>query len=72
MGGPGSRGPTGGEGPVIAAAEAADDDLGFEEAALRGAGAAITAENGASEAVCNLRHEHRVAEVLRRIEEEPD
>jgi len=58
--------------PVIAAAEVADDDLGFEEAALRVAGAAVTAENGASEAVRNLRHERRVAEVLRRIEEEPD
>lgn len=58
--------------PVIAAAEAADDHLGFEEAALRVAGAAVTMENGASEAVRNLRQERRVAEVLRRIEAEPD
>jgi AraC family transcriptional regulator len=58
--------------PVIAAAEAADDDLGFEEAALRVAGAAVTAENGASEAVLNLRQERRVAEAVRRIEAEPD
>lgn len=58
--------------PVIAAAEAADDDLGFEEAALRVAGAAITAENDASEAVLNLRQERRVAEVVRQIEAEPD
>ena len=58
--------------PVIAAAEAADDDLEFEEAALRVAGAAVTAANDASEAVLNLRQEHRVAEVVRRIEAEPD
>jgi len=58
--------------PVIAAAEAADNDLEFEEAALRVAGAAVTMENGASEAVLNLRQERRVAEVVRRIEAEPD
>src|SRR5215472_733962 len=57
--------------PVIAAAEAADDDLGFEEAALRAA-AAATAESGASEAVRNPRRERRVDEVLRRIEAEPE
>ena len=39
--------------PVIAAAEAAADDLGFEEAALRVAAAAATAESGSSEAVRN-------------------
>jgi AraC family transcriptional regulator len=58
--------------PVIAAAEAADDDLGFEEAALRVASAAVTAENDASEAVLNLRQERRVAKVVRRIEAEPE
>jgi AraC family transcriptional regulator len=58
--------------PVVAAAETADDALGFEEAALQVAGAAITAEDGASRAVLNLRHERRVAEVVRRIEAEPD
>jgi len=58
--------------PVIAAAEAADDDLGFEEAALRAAAAAATAESGASEAIRNPRRERRVDEVLRRIEEEPE
>jgi AraC family transcriptional regulator len=57
--------------PVIAAAEAADDDLGFEEAALRIA-AAATAESGSSEAVRNPRRERRVDEVLRRIEAEPE
>jgi len=51
---------------------AADDDLGFEEAALRVAAAAVTAENGASEAVRNLRQERRVTEALRRIEAEPE
>jgi AraC family transcriptional regulator len=58
--------------PVIAAAEAADDDLGFEEAALRVAGAAVTLESGASEAALTLRQERRVAEVVRRIEAGPD
>ena len=58
--------------PVIAAAEAADDDLGFEEAALRVAAAAATAESGSSEAVRNPRRERRVDEVLRRIEAEPE
>ena len=58
--------------PVIAAAEAADDDLGFEEAALRVAAAAATAESGSSEAVRNPRRERRVNEVLRRIEAEPE
>jgi AraC-like DNA-binding protein len=57
--------------PVIAAAEAADDDLGFEETALRVA-AAATAESGSSEAVRNPRRERRVDEVLRRIEAEPE
>jgi hypothetical protein len=57
--------------PVIAAVEAADDGLGFEEAALRVA-AAATAESGASEAVRNPRRECRVDEVLRRIEAEPE
>lgn len=57
--------------PVIAAAEAADDDLGFEEAALRVAGAAVTAENRASKIGPNPRQECRVAEILRRIEEDP-
>jgi AraC family transcriptional regulator len=58
--------------PVLAAAEAADDDLGFEEVALRIAGAAVTAENGASEVVRNPRHERRIAEVVRRIEAKPE
>ena len=58
--------------PVIAAAEAADDDLGFEEAALRVAAAAATAESGSSGAVRNPRRERRVDEVLRRIEAEPE
>jgi AraC family transcriptional regulator len=58
--------------PLIAAAEAADDALGFEEVALRVVGAAVTAENRAAEAVLNLRQQRRVAEVVRRIEAEPD
>jgi len=58
--------------PIIAAAEAADDDLGFEEAALRVAAAAATAESGSSEAVRNPRRERRVHEVIRRIEAEPE
>src|SRR5712671_3593166 len=58
--------------PVIAAAEAADDDLGFEEAALRVAAAAVTVESGAGEAVRNPRQERRVTEALRRIEAEPE
>lgn len=58
--------------PVIASAEAASDNLGFEEAALRVAGAAVTTENGAGQAVRNSRQERRVTEVLRRIEAEPD
>jgi AraC family transcriptional regulator len=57
--------------PVISAAEAADDDLGFEEVALRVAAAAAV-ESGAGEAVCDLRHERRVTEALRRIEAEPE
>ena len=48
--------------PVISAAEAADDNLGFEEAALRVAAAAATVESGAGEAVRNLPQERRVAE----------
>jgi AraC family transcriptional regulator len=55
--------------PVIFAAEAADDDLGFEEAALRVAAAAVTIEASAGDAVGNRRHERRVTEALRRIEE---
>jgi AraC-like DNA-binding protein len=58
--------------PVITAAEVADTDLGFEEAALRVAAAAATAESGTSEAVCNPRQERRVDEVLRRIEAAPE
>jgi AraC family transcriptional regulator len=59
--------------PVISAAEAADDDFGFEEAALRVAAAAVTAESGVGEAVrSNPRHENRVTEALRRIEAEPE
>src|SRR6516165_10616005 len=58
--------------PMISAAEAADDDLGFEEAALRVAAAAVTVESGAGETVRNLRHESRVTEALRRIEAEPE
>lgn len=58
--------------PVVAAAEAADDALGFEEAALRVVGAAVTAENGADKALLNSRQQRRVAEVVRRIEAEPD
>jgi AraC-like DNA-binding protein len=58
--------------PVIAAAETADDNLGFEEAALRVAAAAVTVESGASEGVRNLRQERRVVAVLRRIEAEPE
>jgi AraC family transcriptional regulator len=53
--------------PVISAA----DDLGFEEAALRIAAAALTAESGAGEPVRNLKQERRVTEALRRIEAEP-
>jgi AraC family transcriptional regulator len=58
--------------PVISAAETADDDLGFEEAALRVAAAAVAVESGASKRICHLRHERRVAEALRRIEAEPE
>ncbi len=58
--------------PVIAAAEVADDDLGFEEPALRVAAAAVTTESGAGEAIRNLRQERRVAEIVRRIEAEPE
>jgi AraC family transcriptional regulator len=58
--------------PAISAAEAADDDLGFEEAALRVAAAAVAVESGAGEAACNPRHERRVTEALRRIEAEPE
>src|SRR5260221_653682 len=58
--------------PVISAAEAADDDLGFEEAALRVAAAAVTAENGAGEAVRNPRRERRGAEALSRIQAQPE
>jgi AraC family transcriptional regulator len=57
--------------PVISAAETADDELGFEEAALRVAAAAITLEGGAGDATRNPRHEGRVTEVLRRLEAEP-
>jgi AraC family transcriptional regulator len=57
---------------VISAAETADDDLGFEEAALRVAAAAVTVETGAGEVVGNPRQERRVTEVLRRIEAEPE
>jgi AraC family transcriptional regulator len=56
----------------MSAAEAADDDLGFEEAALRVGAAAVTVESGAGVAVRNLRQERRVTEVLRRIEAEPE
>jgi AraC family transcriptional regulator len=58
--------------PVILAAEAADDDLGFEEAALRVAAAAVTVESGTGEVARNPRHEGRVTEALRRIEAEPE
>jgi AraC-like DNA-binding protein len=58
--------------PVILAAEAADDDLGFEEAALRVAAAAVTVETDAGEPVRNPRQERRVTDVLRRIEAEPE
>lgn len=58
--------------PVISAAEAVDDDLGFEEAALRVAAAAVTVESSAGEVVPNLRQERRVAEALRRIEAAPE
>lgn len=57
---------------MISAAEAADDELGFEEAALRVAAAAVTVESGATEAVRNPRHERRVTEALRRLEAEPE
>lgn len=57
--------------PVISAAEAADDELGFEEAALRVAAAAVTVENGAGEVVRNPRYERQVTAALRRIEAEP-
>jgi AraC family transcriptional regulator len=58
--------------PVISAAEVAGDDLGFEQAALRIAVAAVAAESGAGEAVRNRRHETRVTEALRRIEAKPE
>lgn len=58
--------------PVILAAEAANDDLGFEEAALRIAAAAATVETDAGEPVRNPRQERRVTDVLRRIEAEPE
>jgi AraC family transcriptional regulator len=58
--------------PVIAAAETADDDLGFEEAALRVAAAAVAVESGAREHACDLRHQGRVTDALRRIEAEPE
>jgi len=58
--------------PLVAAAEAADDALGFEEIALRVVGAAVTAENGSAEMVLDSRHERRVVEAVRRIEAEPD
>jgi AraC family transcriptional regulator len=57
--------------PVIAAAEAADDDVEFGEAALRVAGAAVAAQCGATETVCS-RHERRITEVLRWAEAEQD
>jgi len=58
--------------PLIAAAEAADDALGFEEVALRVASAAVTAGNGAGDGVHNPRQERRITEALRRLEAEPD
>jgi AraC family transcriptional regulator len=58
--------------PVIFAAEAANDDLGFEEAALRVAAAAITTESGAGAAVRSPRHASRVTEAIRRIEAQPE
>jgi AraC-like DNA-binding protein len=58
--------------PVILAAEAADDDFGFEEAALRIAAAAVTVETDAGEPVRNPRQERRVTDVLRRIEAESE
>ena len=58
--------------PVISAAETADDDLEYEEAALRVAAAAVTVESGGGETFRNLRQERRVTEALRRIEAEPE
>jgi AraC family transcriptional regulator len=58
--------------PAVTAVEAANDDLAFEEAALLVAGAAVARENDATVAVRNPRHEQRVAELLRRIEADPD
>jgi AraC family transcriptional regulator len=58
--------------PVISAAEAAEDELGFEEAALRVAAAAVTLESGATETVRNLRCESRVTDALRRLEAETE
>ena len=58
--------------PLIAAAETADDDLEFEETALRVAAAAVTMQRGAIASFCSPRHEHRITEVLRRMEAEPD
>lgn len=57
--------------PVISAAEAADDTLGFEEAALRVAAAAVMVD-GAGGSVSTRRHERGVTEALRRIEAEPE
>lgn len=58
--------------PVIATAEAADDDLDFEEIALRVAGVAVMAQGGVTGIVPSPRHEHRITEILRRIEAEPE
>ena len=58
--------------PVVAAAEAADDDLEFEQAALRVAGVAVLAQGGVTEIVLRPRHERRITEILRRIEAEPE
>jgi AraC family transcriptional regulator len=58
--------------PAILAAEAADDALAFEEAALRIAVAAITAEMGTSEPTHDPRKERRVLDALRRMTADPD
>jgi transcriptional regulator GlxA family with amidase domain len=58
--------------PAIAAAEAPEEDIEFEEAALRVAGVAMVAQDGVTGIVPGPRHEHRITEIFRRIEVEPE
>lgn len=58
--------------PVVVAAEVAGDNLEFEEAALRVAGAAAAAQCDALDSDRTPRWEHRVTQIVRRIEAEPE